>query len=195
MRRRTILSRPTPRILSVRSSACSVQGNGCRGALRLLLFPVAGHSVLDSLLGRSQREQHRFLLGMEVHSYMQISVPRFHSLRLPIPEHLFMATGWKRRFRVPCLLIVGALDRLALCSRFLPGRSKSGWSCFSSRSSRHFCGSCAVVDFFLVVPFFVFYAGVFSLTSGVFLHRCDGAIADRVLLLVRRLRRFSLLAV
>ena len=65
-------------------------------------------------------------LGMDVHSNMLISVPRFHSLRLPIPELLFMATGWARRFLVPCLLILGALDRLTLYFWSLRSRSRVG---------------------------------------------------------------------
>ena len=65
-------------------------------------------------------------LGMEVRSDMQISVPRFLSLLLPIPEHLFMAIGWTRRFRVLCYRTLGALDRLTLYFRFLRGRS---WLC------------------------------------------------------------------
>ena len=56
-------------------------------------------------------------------------------------------------------------------------------------------GCCAVVDFFLVVAFIDFFAGVLTVTSGYFFFGSDGAIGDRVLLLVRRLRRFSLLAV
>ena len=61
MRRRTILSRPTSRIMSVRSCAwLRSEERMPRGALRLLLFPIAGHSVLDSMFGRPEREQHRF---------------------------------------------------------------------------------------------------------------------------------------
>ena len=60
MGRRIILPRPTSRIMSVRSSACSVQGNGRRGAFHLLLFQVAGHRVLESLFGRPRHEQFIF---------------------------------------------------------------------------------------------------------------------------------------
>ena len=61
MRRRIILPRPTPRIMPLRSSPCSVQGNGCREEHFVSSSSQSpGHSVLDSLLGRSQRVQPRF---------------------------------------------------------------------------------------------------------------------------------------
>ena len=88
----------------------------------------------------------------------KISVPRFHSPRLPIPEHLFMAIGRKQHFRVLCYQTLGALDRSTHSSRYLHRRKLS---CFST-PSRLFSGCCAVVDFFFVV------AGVLTLTSGYF---------------------------
>ena len=71
-------------------------------------------------------------LGMEFHSDMQISVPRFHSLRLPIPEPQSMTIGWTRRFRVLCYLTFGSSGQV---DSFLSVSSRSQlawWSCFST---------------------------------------------------------------
>ena len=102
MWRRIIPSRPTSSIMSVRSSACSVQGNGRTGAL--LIFQIARH---DSLFGRPRHGQFLFPLGRAsipsqcngfIHTFSFSSCS--HSTLLSLVGRHTVA-GFAQRFREP----------------------------------------------------------------------------------------------
>ena len=152
MRRRTHLQRPTFRIMSLRSTTCSVQGNGCRGVLRLLFFHVAGHRVLEGFFffGRYQYRW-RISLGDGGSIPSQNCDYDFPSLRLRTPEQRFILIGWLGLCRGLRSAISVALDRLRTSSPV----------CLFLRN-RGVVPSCDTVGFGFVL--IAVFAGIFKLS-------------------------------